>query len=147
MKRYLKIYLLFLQLSWASLLSYRASFINGVISNLVWSVFHIIAILLLTSKTSSVYGWSRNDLILLVASSNIILGVFYFFCTRNFHDFSETINKGGLDSLLVKPLDPQFSLSFQQVTFYSITRILVGLGVVVYILTSFNIHYTVMTIL
>src|SRR2546429_474338 len=108
MKYYLKIYFLFLQLSWSSLLAYRASFINGTIANSLWSLFHVIAIILLTSKTSTVYGWTRNDLILLAASSHLLLGIFYFFCSRNLREFPETINRGKLDGLLLKPIDSQF---------------------------------------
>lgn len=140
MKRYVRIYLFFLQMSWSAMLSYRASFISGVISSLVWSSFHIIAILLLTARQSSVFGWTREELILISGASQILLGIFYFICSRNFREFPEIVNKGKLDGLLVKPIDAQFFISFQYATYYSLTRFIVGLGVFFFVLSRIPLH-------
>jgi ABC-2 type transport system permease protein len=140
MKRYIKIYLKLLQLSWASLLTYRSNFINSVIASLVWGFFNLLVIVFLTAKTSSVFGWTRDELIILVASANILLGIFYFLFSFNFQNFSQIVNLGKLDSILLKPIDNQFAISLWQASFQSISRVIFGICVLTYMLMQIHAH-------
>lgn len=134
MKRYIRIYIRLLHLNFSSLLAYRANFVNSFISSIVWGAFSIISILLLTSRTSSLFGWSRHDIILLTCSYSIFIGVFHTFLSRNFEHFSRIVDLGELDTLLIKPMDSQFYISFRYVNYPSIIRIVVGIILVSYLL-------------
>src|SRR5579871_1430961 len=147
MKHYIKIYLKLLQLSWATLIIYRSNFLNSILSSLVWSFFNIFAIVVLTSRTSSVFGWTRNELITLVACSNILLGMFYFLFSPNFYTFSQIVNLGKLDSILIKPLDSQFAISLWQSSYQSLSRTIFGIIVVCFMLSQMHLHITLFTII
>jgi len=129
------------------MIAFRANFVYGVFSNLLWACAHIVIIFLLTAKTSSVYGWSRSDLIILVASSNLLLGVFYFLFSRSLHDFSETINLGKLDSILSKPVDSQFLLSLSYASYYSLSRVILGVAVISIVIVQSHMQITIMNVL
>jgi ABC-2 type transport system permease protein len=145
--RYFKIYFKLLQLSWAALLIYRSNFLNSIISGLIWSSFNLTAILLLTAKTSTVFGWTRNELVLLIGVSNILVGIFYFFFSINLYDFPNTVNLGKLDSILLKPIDTQFAISFWEAAYKGLVRMIFGICISVYMLSVMHIQVTIFSTL
>lgn len=134
MKRYLRVYRAYAKISLQTLLAYRGNFVNNLISTLSWGLFSFVSIYLLTSKASTVYGWTRDELILLTCGYQILIGIFHTLFSRNFERMAETINLAQLDSFLLKPLDSQFVLSMRWVNFLSLIRIVVGLGFSIYVL-------------
>lgn len=147
MKRYLRIYWVLFKLNFAKMLAYRADFYNSLIANGGWSIFIIISFLLITSRTSSVYGWSREELLLLASLYNVFVSIFYIFFSRNFNTMAETINYGKLDAFLMKPIDAQFLTTCLNIGFGSTIRMVVGLITVGYLLFIMGVAVTPLTIL
>lgn len=114
------------------MLAYRTSFINGIISSLGWGVFQIIWITLLTNKAKTVFGWRQDEMIFLAMGYIVSLGIFHFFFSRNFDAFSRIIDRGEFDSLLLKPLDVQFSISTSILSYPNAVRTFVGLGLMIW---------------
>lgn len=133
-------------MSLESLLVYRANFVNSLMASLSWGVFSVVSILLLTSKTNSIYGWSKTDILLLTCGYQILIGVFHTLFSRNFERMAEIINWGQLDALLSKPLDSQFMLSMWQVNYTSIIRIILGILFVGYFTQAAGIHLSAGTL-
>lgn len=147
MRHYFTVYVTLLRLNLARLLAYRGNFINSLIASIVWGTFSFIFIFLLTSKTSSIYGWTRDELILLMALYNIVIGgIFHMFFSRNFDKFSVTVHLGQLDQILLKPIDSQFLLSSLNIGFTQISRIIMGLGVAIYIINKIKLPVTLIHI-
>jgi ABC-2 type transport system permease protein len=142
MKKYLRIYLVLIRLNFAALIAYRAHFINSLIGTLGWSIVSVATMLLLTSKTKTVAGWSQNELLAATGMYSIIIGAFGTLFTRNFERFSRIIHLGQLDGILTKPADSQFLLSCTIVNFASLARIVLGILYTAYILTKMNATVT-----
>ena len=123
---YLRVYWRLLKINFVYLLAYRLNFINKVISSLGWGFYQIVWIELLTYKTQSVFGWSKNELIALAGSFVIFTALVHFFFSRNFQEFSRIINYGQLDEYLIKPIDSQFLLTFKIVDYSNVFRIIIG---------------------
>lgn len=143
MIRYLKIYYSLIKLNLAALLIYRSNFFASVFSNLLWGIFSIITMAILTSKTKYVMHWSRNELLLLIGFHNVIWSFFQIVFVHNFYDFSRKINKGTLDFYLLKPLDSQFLMSFSRIRFESLLRFIMGVGYVMYMLHVLHVPFHV----
>lgn len=146
MKHYIRIYLALIKLNVASLFAYRSNFYNALVISTGWGVISVGAIVLLTAKTSSVYGWSRNELLLLSGIYSIITGVFHIFFSSNFERFSEVIHYGRMDGFLLKPVDEQFLLTctiFRPVT---IIRFILGIVFCIFILSLMHRSVTLMTV-
>lgn len=143
---YLKIYRRLFIINLANLLVYRANFYNSLISSVCWGVFSIILILILTSKASSIFGWSRNELILLTGAYTLLQGIFHTFFSRNFEKFSEIVHLGQLDLILTKPADAQFLATSRYINYTSFFRILVGLVVIFYITNQTGINISLINI-
>lgn len=140
MKRYIELYKALLHFSFLRFTTYRALFINSMIATVGWGFFQIIWINLLTVRTRSAFGWSKNELIILAILYVIIIGFFHFFFTGNFERFSHIIDKGELDFILLKPIDSQFMVTNYLQRFPNLVRVALGiLFLFVYLFIS-NTH-------
>ncbi len=146
-KRYGKIYAILLRLNLAQLFAYRANVINSVIAHTIWACNTIVTMLLLTAKISSVFGWTRYELLILAGTYNIIYSIFYFLFARNFTEFSGTIHLGRLDTFLIKPIDSQFVMSCWYINFTHIIRFLIGTVFVIVILAQMHATITPIVII
>lgn len=146
MKKYLRVYKTLLQMNLSVLIMYRAHFYNSLIASIAWGVFSLFSIVLLTSKTSMVFGWSREELLLLNGLYGIIIGFYHVFFSRNFERFSTIIHFGQLDSILVKPIDSQFLLSFWLVGYATFSRVAIAILYTWYISKLLHIVPTVYSV-
>jgi ABC-2 type transport system permease protein len=132
-KYYFKVYRMLLRLNLLKLFAYRANFYSSAVTHTVWSIFLIVAIALLTSKSSHVFGWTRNELLLMAGCYTVISSFFYFLFSRGFTDFSNIIHFGRLDSILIKPIDSQFLMTCSHASYTQICRFVIGAGFIFFI--------------
>lgn len=144
MKYYLKVYKALFLINLANILTYRVNFINSFLSSLVWGVFSVISILLLTSRISSysIYGWQKGEIILLTGVYSVLIGIFHTFFSRNFEKISEIVNRGKLDLILTKPIDSQFLVTTYYINFTNLIRVLIGLLVIWQISKAYFIPFS-----
>ncbi|MBF0843799.1 ABC-2 family transporter protein, partial [Streptococcus danieliae] len=62
------------------------------------------------SSNTSVNGWDRTDYLVLVTGVSVMVSAYNFIFILGHEELSELIVDGGLDSLLLKPLDPYWSV-------------------------------------
>ena len=148
MKRYWSSYKLFFTLGIQKFLTYRAdSYMHLFIGNTAWSFFTVFSIYALTSKTQGMFGWSREELIILSCIYNVFIGIFSIIFMRNLQELSEIINSGKLDGYLLKPVDSQFLLSVKTVHVSSILRTLIGFVIAVIAVITFKTSISAINIL
>lgn len=131
-----------MKLSFSSLTAYRSNFMWSIFSTMVWATFSVVSVTLITSRTANVYGWSRNEILLLTGVYNIIFGLFYMLFSRNFDKFANTVHLGKLDTILTKPVDALFFLSCYYFNYSAIARVLFGVGYSLYVLAVMGIALT-----
>lgn len=139
MLKHLKIYKILLNLNFSTLTAYRANFTNSLIASVGWGIFSVLSMLLVTSKTPIVFGWKREELLILVGAYSIVVGIFHMVFSRNFDRFSRIINRGELDVILTKPLDSQFLLSLWIFNYASFIRIIMGIIFTLYMVQKIGI--------
>jgi len=127
MQRYLKIYLTLWRLNFSALVAYRSNFINSIISSIAWGSFSLYSIIILTSRSTLIFGWKREELLLLNGLYGMVIGIFHLLISRNMERFARIIHFGELDFILLKPLDSQFAVSFWLVSYTNFFRILIAL--------------------
>ncbi len=126
MKKLIRIYVKLLHLNLLSLVLYRAHFFSSLLASVGWGVFSLYSVVLLTSKTQSVFGWQRDELLFLNGLYGIIVGTFHVIFSRNFERISSVIHLGHLDQVLLKPVDSQFLLSFWLFGYATISRVIIA---------------------
>ncbi|MFA5136632.1 MAG: ABC-2 family transporter protein [Patescibacteria group bacterium] len=126
-----------------NLIVYRAHFINSTISTVGWGVFQYVWIELLTIRTKSAFGWSKQELVTLAILYIIIIGIFHFFFSRNFDRFSRIIDKGELDFLLIKPVDSQLIATTHIHNYPNLIRVILGVFFLMIYTRSNNLFFTI----
>lgn len=145
--RYLNLFITLIKISFSRILIYRGNFASHATSSVGWGIFSVISIMLLTSKTPVVFGWSRNELILLTVLMNVIFGLYRSFIDANFWRFSQIIHYGDLDIVLLKPVDSQFQMSLWIFDLSSLLRFLFASIFAVYLIIIFHITVSLISIL
>ncbi len=146
MKRYFAIYGCLLRLNFHRALIHKADFTNGMISSLLWGGFSVLTMYILTARSSSVFGWSRAELFVLVGVFNILIGGLYrTLFSRNFDRFSQVIQRGDLDGLLLKPINPQFALSFWYTSYHGFVRVVLSVLFTLYALSLAHVSLTLIS--
>lgn len=144
---YVRVYQILLSLNWKKLLTYRADLTSSIVAHSLWASFSIIQMYLLTTKASTIFGWSRNDLLILAGMYNLIFSFFYLLFSRGFNAFATTIHFGRLDGILTKPLDSQFLMTNIYITYTHIIRTVIGGGFLIYMITVMQLNITPVMIL
>ncbi len=134
-------------MNFSALVAYRANLVNSIIGSTVWGTFHFISIILLTNKTRQIYGWKREEIIMLTATFSILWGIFHIIFSKNFQRMSRLMDLGQLDSFLLKPIDTQFLLSMSLVNFMGAFRLILGIVALYYIATLYHIPITFINII
>lgn len=147
MKKYARIYWILLKINFANLFAYRANFYNSIIITIGWGVISILSMILMTFKTSSVYGWQREELFLLGGIYSMAIGIFHMLFSSGFEKFSRIISLGELDSYLIKPIDTPFFLSARVFRPISFLRILIGFFFTLYVLSILHVTLTIVSFL
>lgn len=137
-----------LKLNLSNLLTYRANFFNSLISSMVFGIFSFLLIILLTSRSPTVYGWTREEMIMLMALYNIAIGgVYHMIFSRSLDDIPDIIDRGKLDTLLLKPIDSQFLLSTSTFGYTQFSRIIMGILVLVYLANTTGLRITALSVI
>lgn len=126
----------------ATLLAYRTNFINSVMASVAWGIFSLYSMVILTTRITSAYGWSREELLLFNGIYGIIMGFFHMFLSINMGRFSRVIHFGDLDLILAKPLDSQFAVSLWLVDYTMILRVLMGIGFTLWVMSLLSLALT-----
>ena len=147
MEYYLRIYKKLLALNFSAVVEYRANLVNSVIGNFIWGIFHFVSITLLTSQTKQILGWKREEVILLTAGFSIFWGIFHIVLGKNFQRMSRLMDRGQLDSILLKPIDSQFLISLSLTNYPAIIRVLIGIIGVWYLTIVYHLNITFLSLL
>lgn len=147
-RRYIKIYLEIIRLNYRRTLAQRGNFFSGLFGSTAWGIFSIVAVYVLSSRSSSVFGWTRAELFILIGVFNIMVGgTFRTLFARNFDTFPQLMSKGDLDGFLLKPVDAQFMVSTQYMSLYGVVRIAIAFIYTYFVLASAHVAITLASII
>jgi ABC-2 type transport system permease protein len=132
LRRYLRLWLAFMRYCLSREMAFRANFLFYAATELFWlgllvAFFHVIY-----GRTSSVGGWTADQMLLLIGTHFIITRPFQGLFFESLVELSDLIRTGRLDFLLTKPADPQFLVSFSRVDYSSLVNVAVGGALVLY---------------
>lgn len=125
LKRYLKLFLTFFKLSFQTEMEYRANFIFWSLENLLWLVLAVSSVTLIFGQVTSIAGWTKNEIFLILFISLLFSDVGWTLIFKNLENFSISIRYGELDSTLLKPINTRFLISFMNLEFSHYVRIII----------------------
>lgn len=129
---YLQVLLTFARNSLVRDMTFRTNFLLQCITSVSWTAMNVGFYLLVFQYTDSIglnSGWGKWEFFVFLATTWVINSLVQAFFMPNCQEFSELIRTGGLDFVLLKPIDTQFLISFHKVEWSSLTNLLVGLTI------------------
>ncbi|KRP32162.1 MAG: hypothetical protein ABS33_07075 [Verrucomicrobia subdivision 6 bacterium BACL9 MAG-120924-bin69] len=113
-------------------LAFRANFFVWVIVELSWFVLQLAFVDVVYQHVDSIAGWSRPQMIVLVATNQLIQQIFTAFLMPGLVKLPELVRDGKLDFVLLKPAPPQFLISTSQLEIGPLANALIAMAVVVF---------------
>ena len=131
MNRYLSILATFARVCLVRDMTFRANFVLECVTSLGWMSMNLAFYLLIFTFTPEIgrnTGWSREPFFAFVATGLIINSIVQALFMPSAEELTEMVRTGGLDAILVQPLDAQFMLSMHRIDFSAFANGLVGVG-------------------
>src|SRR5476651_2664177 len=129
--RYAAIWLAQIRYSTVREMMFKANFILWIIVDLSWFGLQLSFIQFLYLQVSTVAGWTKWEMILLVATNMLIQQIFQMFLMTNLTKLPELIRTGRLDFFLAQPASAQLLVSTRYFELGSVINTLVSLIVCV----------------
>ena len=140
MGRYFGIFLTFARACLVRDMTFRANFLLECVTSLGWMSMNLAFYLLVFTFTAEIgrgTGWTREPFFAFVATGLIVNAIVQAFLMPSAEELTELIRTGGLDAVLVQPLDAQFLLSLHRVDYSSLANGLVGVGLLGWAVSRF----------
>jgi ABC-2 type transport system permease protein len=117
-------------------LQYRVNFFVQLLKSLVAVGTGLIGLEVVFSHTATLSGWTRPDLLAVMGVYTLMGGLINVSIQPNMQQLLEDVQQGTFDYVLTKPADAQLQVSVRKVQIWSVTDMLLGLGVLVYAVTQ-----------
>jgi len=127
--RYGRILLRFWKNSLIREMMFRGHFLLNVVSELSWVVLLLIFVDVIFHKTPDVRGWTQEQYLFLMGTHMLVTSLFESLFFGNCWRMSHLVRTGNLDFVLLRPANPQFLLSCEQIDFSPLANLPVALGI------------------
>ena len=132
LKKYVKVYSLFLYTSLCSELEYKANFIIDFITAFLSLIGSIFLLTIFFQNTDSIGGWKFEQALIIQGIYTILNGITNTWFNPNLKEIVKHIREGTLDFVLLKPIDSQFFISLKKISPSGILEIIIGVVLLFY---------------
>jgi len=120
-------------------MTFRANFLIELVSSLSWAIMNlgfytIVFDLMQDNGRYSIAGWGKYQFFVFIATTILVNGLVEALFMENAEELSEMTRTGGLDYVLLKPMDPQFLISVKKINWASLGKLLLAIGLLAYAL-------------
>jgi ABC-2 type transport system permease protein len=125
--RYARIWLAQIRYSTVREMMFKSNFLLWIVVDLTWFGLNLAFIQFLYLQVNTIAGWSKWEMILLVATSNLVQQLFQTFLMINCTNLPELVRSGKLDFFLAQPASAQFLVSTRKFEPGSVVSCLVAI--------------------
>lgn len=147
MKKYLKLYLLFIRYSIERAMMYKQDFFIWSAVIVGWFALTIVFYQVLFANVSEIAGWSKQDMLLLQGVFFIYNWFIWGVLWPNMRELPMKVNKGELDLELTRPVNTQFLISFKRFDLDNVNDALLGIGMIFYIFNQTGMYPSAIDVL
>jgi ABC-2 type transport system permease protein len=123
-------------------MTFRANFFFECISSVSWTLMNLGLYVIVYRFTPSIgpdSGWGQWQFFAFLATTWIVHSVVETLFMSNAEQFSEHIRTGSLDFVLLKPIDPQFLVSFQRIDWSGLANLVTGVALLLFSLNKLGL--------
>ena len=115
-RRYLKLYRVFLFQNLKEDMIYRSNFMTLVIMDIGFVGISVILFKIIYSHVNTIAGWTFDQSLILIGSVGIIREMAYLTFRRGFLELGSHIRTGTFDLFMTRPIAPNLHLAFRHVS-------------------------------
>jgi len=125
---YWRVFLTFARNSLVRDMTFRSNFLIECVTSLSWMGMNLAYYMLIYQFTTMIAGWGKYEYFIFLATTLFVNSIVQALFMPNCEEFSELIRTGGLDFALLKPIDTQFLISLNKISWSSFANFLFALG-------------------
>ena len=137
---YLSVFWMFARNSLIRDMTFRTNFLIEAVSSATWALMNLGFYTLLfdlmyrdgAGGPGQIAGWGKFEFFVFIATTMLVNSLVQAFFMPNAEELSELTRTGGLDFALLKPIDTQFLVSLQKVSWSSFGNLFLALGLLAY---------------
>jgi len=142
-KKYIKIYSLFIKTSLASELEYKTNIIIDFITAIMSLIGSIFLLSIFFQSTDNIGGWKFEQALIIQGIYTILNGITNTWFNPNLSEIVKHIREGTLDFVLIKPIDSQFFISLKKIAPSGFLEIILGFALLFYCLVINQININI----
>lgn len=135
MSRYLRLYMHFLQFSFSKALQFRLDFFLRIFMDVIYYAVNIAFFRLIYLHTPTLAGWNEQQTMVFVAIYLVVDAINMTVFTNNLWNLSTSVNQGGLDYYLMRPVSTLFFISLRDFAASSFVNLIMASGILVWALS------------
>lgn len=116
MRKYVRIYLLFIKVSVSLFLSHRFNVIMSALSSIIWTITQVVGLQFLFERVETFAGWTLPETILLLACGQMMFYSWVVIYEHGMAKFPQELIKGEVDRYLTRPVSIIFFVSFKSIS-------------------------------
>lgn len=132
MPHYLRLWLACVRYSLVRTMMFRFDFLLWSVVELAWMSVNLLLIQVIYGHTSSVAGWSKYEMMLLLGTALLIQRLLMGFFWTNLFEIGRNVRTGTFDFYLTQPGQPLFMVATRKIDPDGLANAVVALGVVIY---------------
>ena len=132
LKKYIKVYSLFIYTSLSTELEYKANFIIDFITAFLSLIGSIFLLSIFFQNTDNIGGWKFEQALIIQGIYTILNGITNTWFNPNLREIVKHVREGTLDFVLIKPIDSQFFISLKKIAPSGILEIIIGFVLLFY---------------
>jgi ABC-2 type transport system permease protein len=131
---YLRVFATFFRNSLVREMTFRANLLITIVTRLFYFVAQVALFEIIYRQVVVINDWTRPEYFAFLATGMLINSLVETFFMPNCANFSELIRTGNLDFALLKPIDPQFLISFEKMELAMLNQAILALALLGYAL-------------
>ena len=132
LKKYIKIYSLFVYTSLSSELEYKANILIDFVTAIISLVGSLFLLTIFFQNTDYIGGWKFEQALIIQGIYTILNGITNTWFNPNLTEIVKHIREGTLDFVILKPIDSQFFISLKKIAPSGILEIILGVALLFY---------------
>lgn len=147
MKRYIRLYLFFLQFSFSKAMEFRLDFSFRIIMDVIYYAVNIFLFKILFLHTDIIGGWTHDQMMVFVGSYLLVDAINMTIFSTNMWWLPHYINRGELDYYLIRPVSPLFFLSLREFSANSFVNLIIAIGIFIWTLSQYAAPWDILSLL
>lgn len=131
---YARVFATFFRNSLVREMTFRGNLLITIVTRLFYFVAQVALFEIIYRQVNAIDDWTRAEYFAFLATGMLINSLVETFFMPNCANFSELIRTGNLDFVLLKPIDPQFLISFEKMELAMLNQAVLALALLGYAL-------------